>query len=69
MEAIDQSLFKPNEIKRARLEKFGITLRVATIKANVNLTKEARTEVSKALLTMQKDYSQTNLDKAISREK
>ena len=65
MDATDQSLFKPNEI-RARLEQIGITTRVATIKANSNLTKEARPEVSKALLTMQKDYSQKNIEKAIA---
>ena len=62
MDAIYQSLFKPNEIKKARLENFGITTRVAPIKANINLTKEAQIEVSKALRTMQKDYSQKNIE-------
>ena len=59
----------PTKEKQNRLEKFGITTRVATIKANINLTKEAPTEVSKALLTMQKDYSQQNLERSISGEK
>ena len=54
----DQTIFKPNDLKRARLESIGITTRVATIKANVQLTNEARTEVNKALLTMQTNYSQ-----------
>ena len=66
MEATDQHLFKPNEIKRARLEKFGITTRVATIKASINLTKEAATEVSKAVLAIQKDYSPKNIEKVIT---
>ena len=69
MEAIDQNLFKPNEIKKARLEKFGITTRVATIKASINLIKEAATEVSKAILTMQKDYSPENIEKVITGKK
>ena len=56
MEETDQSLFKPNK-KKARLEKIGSTTRMATIKASINLTKEAQIEVSKALLTMQKDHS------------
>ena len=38
---LDQAIFKPNELKKARLEHIGITTRVATIKANGNLTKEA----------------------------
>ena len=65
----DQAIFKPNELKKARLELLGITTRVATIKANVNLTKEAQIEVNKALLTMQKNYSQKNLDKVLKGEK
>ena len=68
MEATDQNLFKPNEFKKARLEKCGVTIRVATIKASINLTKEAATEVRKAILTMQKDYSQKNLDKVLTAE-
>ena len=60
---MDQHLFETNEKKEARLEKFGTTTRVATIKANINLTKEATIEVSKAILTMQKDYSPTNIEK------
>ena len=43
----DQAIFKPNENKKARLEALGITTRVATIKANVNLTKETQIEVNK----------------------
>lgn len=65
----DQDVFKPNENKKARLETFGITTRVATIQANINLTKEAQTEVNKTLLTMQKDYSQKNLEKVLTGEK
>ena len=45
---------------------FGITTRVATIKANINLTKEAATEVRSPILTMQKDYSQKNLEKVLT---
>ena len=53
MTDVDQAMFKPTELKKARFENIGITTRVATIKANVHLTKEAQTEVEKALLTMQ----------------
>ena len=69
MEATDKTIFKPNEIKRARLEQIGITTRVATIKANINPTKDAQNEVRKALLTMQKDYSQNNIEKVLTGEK
>ena len=69
MRETDQCIFKPNESKKARLEMFGITTRVATIKANINLAKEAEIEVSKAILTMQKDYSQKNIEKVLTGEK
>ena len=45
MTEVDQAMFKPNELKKARLENIGITSRVAIIKANVHLTKEAQTEI------------------------
>ena len=65
MRETDQSLFKPNEHKKARLEMFGITTRVATIKANINLTKEAEIEVRKTIRTLQTDYSQKSLKKCL----
>ena len=68
MTEVDQAIFKPNELKKARLENIGITTSVATIKANVHLTKEAQTEVKKALLTMQKTYSQKNLEQILKGE-
>ena len=69
MEAVDHNLFKPNESKKARLEKIGVTTRVAAIKASINLSKEGATEVSNAILTIQKDYSQKNVEKLITGEK
>ena len=38
----DQALFKHNDIKKARLANIGITTRVATIKANVQITRRKR---------------------------
>ena len=61
----DQALFKHNDIKKARLANIGITIRVATIKANVQVTNEATREINKALLTMQKSYTQNNLDQVL----
>ena len=65
----DQALFKPNDIKKARLANIGITTMVATIKANVQITNEAQREINKALLTMQKSYTQKNLEKVLKGEK
>lgn len=69
MRDTDQNLFKPNENKKARLERFGIITRVGTIQANVNLTKEAENEVRNAIPTMQKDYFQKNVDSAYGGKK
>ena len=50
--------FKPGDAKTPRLKNLGISIRIATINANVNLTNEAQIEGAKGILTMQKDYSQ-----------
>ena len=69
MKEEDQALFKHNDIKKARLANIGITTRVATIKANVQVTNEAQSEINKALLTMQKNHTKQNFNEVLKGEK
>ena len=57
LEEPDRTMFKPGDAKTPRLKNVGISTRIATINANVNLTNEAQIEVAKGILKMQKDYS------------
>ena len=69
LEEPDRIMFKPGDTKTPRMKKLGISIRIKTINANVNLTNEGQIEFVKGILTMQQDYSQTNLEEVLSGEK
>ena len=66
LEEKDNAKFKPGTLKKPRLRNRGITTRVATISSNVNISEQAKIEVAKNILKMQKDYSKKKFERVIN---